>query len=158
MDGVSQGGNPRSPRIPELPGRPRSGPVPALRAIFASIGRIVLAAERPAEVPKDPAAPPTASRWRSLDLTGNVRLLSPEDLTEAAAPEAPVPAENSQNGVRELPIDGYDALSLASIRARLRGLDLGQVRVLAGYERTHAERPDVMGMLERRIAKLEGGG
>jgi hypothetical protein len=30
--------------------------------------------------------------------------------------------------------------------------------VLVAYEVTHAERPDVLGMLERRIEKLETGG
>ncbi len=48
--------------------------------------------------------------------------------------------------------------SLASIRARLRNLDVTQLRTLVDYEATHAERPDVLGMLERRIEKLETGG
>jgi hypothetical protein len=179
MDGVSQGGDPRSPRIPDVD-RLKSGTIPTLRAIFAGIGRIVLAAERPADQQtQHPSPAQAASRWRSLDLTGNVRLLSPEDLAgdfpddaaggepAAAGPtpaEPTVPAEvsvagaHSENGAPLLPMDGYDALSLASIRARLRMLDLTQVRVLASYERTHADRPEVLGMLERRIAKLEAGG
>jgi len=37
----------------------------------------------------------------------------------------------------------------------LRNLDLAQVRQLAEYERAHAAREDVLGMYERRIAKLE---
>jgi hypothetical protein len=180
MEGVSQGSDPRSPRVPDITGRLRSGPVPALRAIFAGIGRIVMAAERPADLQKAPAVPQAASRWRSLDLTGNVRLLSPDDLAEdlavdlaygapgtaaatpaepAGMPEAPVAGAHSENGATAgPPMDAYDTLSLPSIRARLRGLDLAQVRVLASYERTHAERPEILGMLERRIAKLEAGG
>jgi hypothetical protein len=44
---------------------------------------------------------------------------------------------------------------VASLRARLRNLDVTQLRELAGYERAHAGRADVITMFERRIAKLE---
>jgi hypothetical protein len=54
-----------------------------------------------------------------------------------------------------LPLANYDELSVASLRARLRNLDVGQVRQLAEYERAHAARPDVIASFERRIAKLE---
>jgi hypothetical protein len=53
-----------------------------------------------------------------------------------------------------LPIDGYDGLSLASLRARLRNLDAGQLRVLIDHERSQANRVDVVTMFERRIVKL----
>ena len=53
------------------------------------------------------------------------------------------------------PLPNYDALTVASLRARLRNLDIAQVRQLAEYERAHAGRADVLGMYERRIAKLE---
>ncbi|HET9896971.1 MAG TPA: hypothetical protein VFQ44_18710 [Streptosporangiaceae bacterium] len=56
---------------------------------------------------------------------------------------------------RELPIDGYDGLSLPSLRARLRNLDVPQLRQLILYEISHAYRPDVVSMFERRIARLE---
>ncbi len=57
---------------------------------------------------------------------------------------------------RELPIDGYDGLSLPSLRARLRNLDVAQLRQLVLYEISHAYRPDVVSMFERRIARLQG--
>ncbi len=53
------------------------------------------------------------------------------------------------------PLPNYDELSIASLRARLRNLDLTQLRQLAAYEKTHAARAEVMTMFERRIAKLE---
>ena len=53
------------------------------------------------------------------------------------------------------PLANYDELSVASLRARLRNLDVEQVRRLAEYERAHAGREDVLGMYERRIARLE---
>jgi hypothetical protein len=53
-----------------------------------------------------------------------------------------------------LPIAGYDQLTLPALRARLRWLDQGQIRVLIDYERANADRPEVVTMFERRIGKL----
>jgi hypothetical protein len=164
------------------------------------------------------ATEPAEPRWRSLDQTGNVRLLSAEDLLDelpplppadgprpavraagfaaapVAAPDAPLTSDYSYDASRQagfsaggdrqdgsvttttatmtelaggvaagaaadparLPVPGYDLLSVASLRARLRNLDVDQVRVLADYERAHAARPDVVTMFERRVAKLTG--
>jgi hypothetical protein len=52
-------------------------------------------------------------------------------------------------------VPGYDGLSVASLRARLRNLDATQVRILLEHERSAGNRADVVGMLERRVAKLE---
>lgn len=57
-----------------------------------------------------------------------------------------------------LPVPNYDALSLPSLRARLRSLDAAQLGVLVEYERAHAGRADVLAMFERRMAKLAAGG
>src|SRR3984957_5103598 len=138
---------------PQIPGRTGPGPTEALRAVFSGIGRILMAADksqRPAAA-SQPAAP--EPRWRSLDQTGNVRLLTAEDMNDGDADVTTAAA-----GAPALPLASYDTLSLASIRARLRSLDVAQLRTLVDYEATHAERPDVLGMLERRIEKLETGG
>ena len=71
---------------------------------------------------------------------------------ETAAPEAPA----RERAAADLPVPGYDELSVASLRARLRTLDAAQVRELLDYERAHASRANVVTMFERRIAKLEG--
>jgi hypothetical protein len=207
--------------IPQGTDRMRLGPTEALRAVFAGIGRIVMAADRPqanggrttaeATAATDRARPnaqasgrsgrargkaePPSSRWRSLDETGNVRLLTADDLDDGdvlqgraaepasattaepaaasalASPAEPAsattaepaaasalasPAEDAPLAV-DLPLASYDTLSLASIRARLRALDVGQLRMLVAYEQANAERPEVLGMLERRIEKLETG-
>jgi hypothetical protein len=55
----------------------------------------------------------------------------------------------------ELPVPGYDGLSLPSLRARLRNLDAAQLRVLVEYEKSAARRQEVVTMFERRIARLE---
>jgi hypothetical protein len=279
-----------SDRIKELPGQ-------ALRAVFAGVGQLLLAADKvraqlaaPSDEPAQPAAPspepaappaasppaaaaparatpagssvappevtdPAESRWRSLDKTGNVRLLhdgdpdlstaastppaaaepvaaetaaaetaepEPADLAvpTAAEPAVPTPAQpavpvsaepavpvSAEPAVptpdepavptpaevatpapaepvlaeptmavvpeptevtataepaaatgADLPVAGYDQLSVASLRARLRVLDVTQVRTLLDYEKAHQNRADMVTMFERRIAKLEQGG
>jgi hypothetical protein len=202
--------------MPQVPDRSKPAPTFGLRAVFAGIGRLLLLADRPesgltgtgvAPGPADPrhqssgrrtvrpgrgVAQPT-SRWRSLDKTGNVRLLSAEDLDEefddddflenellgdsvmgqvvtvdeileAELPDVELPekelpaAADAALAAPALPLAGYDELSLASIRARLRNLDVSQLRILADHERRNAERPEVLGMLERRIEKLGADG
>jgi hypothetical protein len=212
--------------ISQLSDQVRRAPTLALRAVFAGVGRILLSADGTlaraeqsiARSPGDgerprltaarhqrpglaPVAPP-GSRWRPLDKTGNVRLLSDEDVDDdygvlaepcrpgsargsAAAGAAdrpertrsasagrahitkadgssriqhrPPPARRSASPRRALPLANYDDLSVASIRARLRGLGVSQLRVLVEYETKNAERPEVLGMFERRISKLEAG-
>ena len=214
--------------VSQIPDRPKPAPTFGLRAVFAGIGRLLLLADRPeaslvgtGAVPggsADPQrrspgqrpAPPgpgaaaqQTSRWRSLDKTGNVRLLSAEDLDdefddeeflenglleedllgqlaaddevldgevldgevldgevlEVELPEVELPeGEPAGMAALALPLANYDELSLASIRARLRNLDASQLRILADYERRNAERPEVLGMLERRIEKLGATG
>ena len=128
------------------------------------------AAAKPA--PAEPA-PPKPQTPRDFDKTGNVRLL---DDAEAAAPASAAPpasaaapavpgtatatpvgaaAAKSEPADSGPPLPNYDELSVASLRARLRNLDVSQVRRLAEYERAHAARADVITMFERRIAKLE---
>jgi hypothetical protein len=59
--------------------------------------------------------------------------------------------------VHELPLPGYDTMPVASIRARLRSLDVDQLQALLVHEHKNAERPEVIAMIERRIEKLENG-
>jgi hypothetical protein len=93
---------------------------------------------------KSPKEPPA----RDFDKTGNVRLLAGQEDAEAAASDVPaVPAETT-------PLPNYDELSIASLRARLRNLDVPQLKQVADYERSHQGRAEVIAMFERRVAKL----
>ncbi|MGH3155376.1 MAG: hypothetical protein ACRDNF_02190 [Streptosporangiaceae bacterium] len=83
---------------------------------------------------------------------------------DAAKPET-VQAETAEataaagaEGTSVLPVPHYSELTIASLRARLRGLDVGQIRDLITYERSHEDRENVIAMFERRIAKLEEAG
>jgi hypothetical protein len=106
-------------------------------------------------------------RFRSLDATGNVRILTPDMPAEtpgaakpkaASRPSRKASARSPSASQADLPLAGYDGLSLASIRARLRGLDTAQLRELCEHEKSGPNRADVVTMLERRIAKLEAAG
>ncbi|HZZ53526.1 MAG TPA: hypothetical protein VFE26_04505 [Trebonia sp.] len=80
---------------------------------------------------------------------GHVKLV-PAD----AAPAAPAaPAASAA----ALPVANYDDLTIASLRARLRNLSADQLAQLVDYEKSHANRADVVQMFERRIAKLAEG-
>ena len=140
---------------------------------------------REVPVPADPPAPapaaapapasaaaPAPAADRDFDKTGNVRLLTGAQATAggpaveatvvaaaavaAAAPvaeAAPVaPVAGTEAGA---PLPNYDELSIASLRARLRNLDVAQLRQLVEYESAHAGRADVITMFERRITKLQ---
>jgi hypothetical protein len=198
--------NDQSMDIPQIGDQGRKAPTRPIRAVFAGIGKILLAADRPQPGPRPggpkhaapgrraPQAAPAAAaavseRRRSLDETGNVRLLSTEELTVghgtvvAAAPvpsavdgdiraqaeEATVTPNASQplTGnvpigagfvVHALPLPGYDTLTVAAIRARLRGLDFEQLQALLVHEHKNAERPEIIAMIKRRMEKLESGG
>jgi hypothetical protein len=69
---------------------------------------------------------------------------------ETTVLDRPVPPPDADT----LPVPSYDSLSLPSLRARLRNLDIDQVRMLVEYERANAARADVITMFERRIDKL----
>jgi hypothetical protein len=124
-------------RIPQVTGRIRAdgvagAPAQVLRAAFTQVGRLLLAAD-------ELRSRIQANGW-------------PRPPAEAGAPPRAAAAEVT--GPSALPVPNYDELSLPSLRARLRTLSADQVRVLARYERAHRGRADILGMLERRLAKL----
>jgi hypothetical protein len=123
----------------------------------------------PAPVPPVSSAG-RASEPRDFDKTGNVRLLASEKAAAgdtaatvaeepavAVAEEPAVAAEATSAAAAEpgAPLPNYDTLSIASLRARLRNLDVPQLRQLVEYEQAHADRADVIAMFTRRIAKLQ---
>jgi len=117
--------------------------------------------------PKTPPAPKSstpATEIRDFDKTGNVRLITADEARQddepeptVAAAEAHAPASVEAPEPPASPLPNYDELSLASLRARLKNLDVTQLRGLIDYEKGHAGRADVLVMFERRIAKLEAG-
>jgi hypothetical protein len=141
----------RQTRVPE-PSATRAEPVPPVQQAPPTTSA--------------PSAPPASGAKkvpdvRDFDKTGNVRLLTSEkgraDDTATASGVAAVAEDAALTTQTEpgAPLPNYDQLSIASLRARLRNLDIAQVRQLAEYEKAHAARAGVMTMFERRIARLE---
>ena len=139
-----------------------------------------VAAAPPVTAP--PAVPEAAPAPEARDFgkTGNVRLLTSTEAaagSTAPAVDATVPATEEAEDTEpaamagpavaaaagaaqaeaelEAPLPNYDRLSVASLRARLRNLDVAQLRQLVDYEQAHADRADVIAMFTRRIAKLQ---
>lgn len=83
----------------------------------------------------DPWATEESGIQRELD---NTEL----DSTEPAADEPPAA------------LSGYPDLTLPQVRARMRRLTIAELTELIDYERAHADRPEFVGMLTRRIGTL----
>jgi hypothetical protein len=151
-------------RIPQTPDRLKEAPVHVLRAMFAGVGQVLLLPGRvlrrgesgsaatavldaepatvPAPRPAEPEASPAAAPAAATAAAEAVR----EKIAERPEPAA------------ELPVPGYPDLTIASLRARMRGLDVGQLNELLDYERAHDARENVITMFERRVAKLRAEG
>jgi hypothetical protein len=188
--------------IPQVPDQMKKAPTLALRSFFAGIGKILLATDRPQDrpsptgprhaapgrrAPRTAVASQASQPRRSLDATGNVRLLEGEDLdgcvvlapdesgssVEAkdasgmrSATVMPVATQPLSGNVpvgaslvvHEVPVPGFETMSVAAIRARLRTLDVDQLQALLVHEHKSAARPEIIAMIERRIEKIESGG
>lgn len=122
--------------------------------------------------PKQPAAPAKATKRKPARkpavadstaetdppnaATGRFALYSspPADLA-AEAPEAqaaPAPAETSGDQPEIVDYLEYDSLTLAQLRAKLRGLGTDDLGELADYERAHKNRTPFVTMIDNRIA------
>jgi hypothetical protein len=111
-------------------------------------------ATRPATPPK-PAGPAEATRPKPAPKAAAKPKPAPKPKAETKA-ETKTPVAKKAAAGASLPITGYDEATLASVRARLRGLDARQVAELRDYERANAARADFLRMYENRIAKLRG--
>jgi hypothetical protein len=103
------------------------------------------------------ATPETATPETATPETATPETATPETATpETATPETATP-ETEAAAPADLPLANYDTLTVASLRARLRNLSPGELSILIDYEKAHAGREEVVGMFERRIAKIKAG-
>lgn len=82
-----------------------------------------------------------------------------EKLAEAAETVPDAGSEPAHLGAGELaePIPGFASLSVASLRARMRGKTEEQIAEYLAYEQATSARPEVIRMYENRLAKLRSG-
>ncbi len=57
----------------------------------------------------------------------------------------------------ELPIPDYDHLPVEGLASRIRTLDAAGLETLLEYERAHADRLQVVTIMENRLADLQSG-
>lgn len=124
-----------------------------------------VAAETPAETPEPPAAAvtetPAVETPAETPAQASSQVTTPEapaapEVAEAPAVEAPEIAEVQvvEESALVEPMPGYSALTVASLRARMRGKSAEQIGDLLAYERATSDRPEVVRMYENRLAKL----
>jgi hypothetical protein len=128
----------------------------------------------PETVTPETVTPETATPKTVTPETVTPETVTPETVTpETVTPETVTPETSGGGHVKlvpgdaapaapaapagELPVANYDDLTIASLRARLRNLSADQLAQLVEYEKSHANRADVIQMFERRIAKLAEG-
>ena len=108
-----------------------------------------------------PISPAPAPATKTTPAAKSVRATKPAAATKPApkaAQSVPAPRAPKADPVAvEPPLPGWDDLSLASLRARLRGFDAATIRAMLAYEQAHARREPVITMLERRLAKITAG-
>jgi hypothetical protein len=99
------------------------------------------APERPADEPAEPVGEATARDELADSTNGSVTdLLPPGDAPTAAGAPTGLP--------------GYDELSLAQLRARLRRLSVEELTELLAWESAHQDRPAFLTMLGNRITTV----
>jgi len=154
---------PKTPAVPKIPATPaaaseirdfdKTGNVRLITADEARADDAPTAAEEPGAPAVSAPEPAVAAAEEQAPVSASAPAVAAgaEQAPGSADKPAAAPAES------EPPLPNYDQLSIASLRARLRNLDVTQVRGLVEYEKGHSGRTDVLAMLERRIAKLEAG-
>jgi hypothetical protein len=148
------------PAAPKAPAATSAAPTGNVR-LLPDADEAPAAAEPAAETPADstPADSTPVVEAPAAEAAAEAAAVTPPEGTPIVEPAAPAaaeaPAAAKPPATAEAPIANYDTLTIASLRARLRGLTLVQVRELIVYEQANAARPDVIAMYERRVAKLE---
>jgi hypothetical protein len=78
-----------------------------------------------------------------------------DDQDARSEPDAPHPDRATAPGNADtLPLDGFEALTVPQVRARLARLSIPDLETLRAHEATHQNRPPMLTMLDNRIAKL----
>ncbi|WP_327588812.1 hypothetical protein OHA25_18570 [Nonomuraea sp. NBC_00507] len=119
--------------------------------------------EAPAAEPaaKTEASPKPAAETKVVDEPApaaepKVAPAAPKAVAEPAVAEVPAAAPEQVAKPAE-PLPGYDEMTVASLRARMRGKTAEQISDFLAYEQATQGRPEVVRMFENRLAKLQAG-
>ncbi len=153
------GTEPATRTTPSAEGKPAAGTKPGAGATKPAKAKPATAAAKPAAA--KPAAstakPAVGTKPGAAAATKPSASAKPASASAAAREPAATQPAPVAAAAQTAPIPGYDDLSVASLRARLRGLDAAGVQALLDYEKANARRDDVITMFERRLSKIENG-
>jgi hypothetical protein len=145
------------PAVREAPASQGPVPAPATRAASAAKTGPATKASPPAKATPTAKATHTAKTAPTAKATPAAKT-APKTQAPRVTETVPAPrAAKAKPATEAPPLPGYDDLSLASLRARLRVLDAATIQAMLAYEKAHARREPVITMLERRLAKISTG-
>jgi hypothetical protein len=98
-------------------------------------------------------APPSPARNGHARPVNGATGPAPLDASPGGTVPAPV-AHDETPSVTPDALPGYETMTIAQLRARLRGLSVDQLTELLAWESAHADRPPFVTMLTNRIATL----
>jgi hypothetical protein len=139
---------PKPATAPAAPAPPAPAPAAEKPAELAATSRPTPAPEQAAPATAKTTTPKPAPA-ASKPAAARKPTATPKPAPAASKPAAPAATDRSAP-----PIAGYDDLSVASLRARLRVLDASAVQALLDYEKAHERRDEVITMFERRLIKI----
>lgn len=131
----------RTPPVAAAPA-PKTAPENAPAPTAATPEKAVAEKAGPQQPTAEKASPEAPSRPRTAQPVTVSR--EPKPAPAAKAPAADVPAA----------LPEYPELSIPQLRAKLRTLSLGDLRVLLAWEQAHGSRPPFVTMLSNRITTV----
>ncbi|MFF5206736.1 hypothetical protein [Streptosporangium sp. NPDC000396] len=143
--------------------QPEKAEAEQAEAAVSETETIEVPATRTATPETEEAAPEAAAPAAVKVEVAKVEIATPETAdttvaevteTKVAEPAVATPATDAITVPAE-PMPGYAQLTIASLRARMRGKTAEQIRELLTYERATTARAEVVRMYENRLAKLE---
>ncbi|MFF0577267.1 hypothetical protein [Streptosporangium saharense] len=112
------------------------------------------AAKAPAETPTETPAAAVTETAKAPEAVEPSAEIPTEAPSQVKVPETPKTPEVAEESTLVEPMPGYSTLTIASLRARMRGKSAEQIGDLLAYERATSDRPEVVRMYENRLAKL----
>ena len=159
LDGGEEQDDEDVPGVAQAVPEPASTPAPSAEYTPTEVVPAISVPDEPA--PAEPAQAEPAMQQEAepdlADVTADEPLPAEPALAQPAMQQEAEPAPPATALGEALPVPNYDQLSVASLRARLRVLDAGQVQTLLDYEKAHESRPAVISLFERRLIKLGEG-
>lgn len=159
LDGGEEQDDEDVPGVTQAVPEPAPTPAPSAEYTPTEVVPAISVPDEPA--PAEPAQAEPAMQPEAepdlADVTADEPLPAEPALAQLAMQQEAEPAPPATALGEALPVPNYNQLSVASLRARLRVLDAGQVQTLLDYENAHESRPAVISLFERRLIKLGEG-